>query len=109
LQGFLLPQARERLFGVDERLSRQFHLAFGVCSDFSEMHRDLFGWWVQLRHHDCQQVRGDAADVTTVGVLLSPRTDGVRAIDTTMYAVRGEMRFSDDELRALREAWPNPD
>jgi hypothetical protein len=41
--------------------------------------------------------------------LLSPRTDGVRAFDKTMYAVCSELAFSDDELRALREAWPNPD
>jgi hypothetical protein len=85
------------------------HLAFGVCSQFSDMHRDLFGWWVQLRHYDYHQVRGGADDLMTVGVLLSPRTDGVRAFDTTMYAVRGELQFSDDELRALREAWPDPD
>lgn len=85
------------------------HLAFGVCSQFSEMHRDLFGWRVQLHHYDHAHARGAADDLTTVGVLLSPRHDGVRAFDTTMFAVRGELEFTDDELRALRDAWPNPD
>jgi len=82
------------------------HLAFGVCSQFSEMHRDLFGWWVQLRHYQHCELRGDT-DVTTVGVLLTPRHDGVRAFDTTMSAVRGELEFSDEELEALRQAWPD--
>lgn len=84
------------------------HLAFGVCSQFSDTHRGRFGWWVQLRHYDHSQVL-DAQDLTTVGVLLSPRHDGVSAFDTTMFAVRGELEFSDDELRVLRDAWPNPD
>jgi hypothetical protein len=82
------------------------HLAFGVCSQFSQMHRDLFGWWVQLRHYDHRQVRGDS-DITTVGVLVTPRHDAVRAFDTTMVAVRGELQFSDEELQALRQAWPD--
>lgn len=82
------------------------HLAFGVCSQFSKMHRDLFGWWVQLRHYEHCQVRGDN-DVTTVGVLLTPRHDGVRAFDTTMVTVRGELQFSEEELQALRQAWPD--
>lgn len=102
------PEATEwrmrRFVGGLERV----HLAFAVCSQFSDMHRDLFGWWVQLRHYDHAQVRGSADDLTTVGVLLSPRHDGVRAFDTTMIAVRGVLDFSDEELRALREAWPDP-
>lgn len=82
------------------------HLAFGVCSQFSEMHRDLFGWWVQLRHYQHCESRRDT-DITTVGVLLTPRRDGVRAFDTTISAVRGELKFSDEELHALRQAWPD--
>jgi hypothetical protein len=81
------------------------HLAFGVCSQFSEMHRELFGWWVQLRHFEHCKLRGDT-DITTVGVLLTPRHDGVRAFDTTMFAVRGQLQFDEAELKALRGAWP---
>jgi hypothetical protein len=80
------------------------HLAFGVCSQFSEMHRGHFGLWVQLRHYEHCEVRGDT-DVTTIGVLLTPRQDGVRAFDTTMFAVRDELTFTDEELEALRQAW----
>jgi hypothetical protein len=82
------------------------HLAFGVCSHFSRMHHDLFGWWVQLRHYEHCQVRGDR-DITTVGVLLTPRHGGVRAFDKTTVAVRGELQFSDEEFQALRRAWPD--
>lgn len=81
------------------------HLAFAVCSQFTEETQDMFGWWVQLRHYDHCLVRGDA-DVTTVGVLLTPRHDGTRAFDTTMAAVRGELQFTEDELALLRQAWP---
>lgn len=84
------------------------HLAFGVCSRFSPEHRDLFAAWVQLRHHDHLLSRRDSSDFMTIGVLLSPRRDGVRAFDTTMYAVRGELGFSDIEIEAMREAWPTP-
>jgi hypothetical protein len=82
------------------------HFAFGVCSQFSEMHRDLFGWWVQLRHYEHCELRRDT-DVTTVGVLLTPRHDGVRAFDTTMSAVRGKLKFTDEDLQTLRQAWPD--
>src|SRR5262249_2310961 len=68
------------------------HLAFGVCSQFSHMHRDLFGWWVQLRHYEHCALRGDT-EFTTVGVLLTPRHRGVRVFDTTMSALRGELQF----------------
>jgi hypothetical protein len=82
----------------------RIHLAFGVCSESSEMHRDLFSSWVQLRHYEHCQARGDA-DITTVGVLLTPRRDGRRAFDTTMVAVRGELHFSNEEIQALRQTW----
>jgi hypothetical protein len=65
----------------------------------------MFGWWVQLRHYDHCQVRGDT-DVTTVGVLLTPRHDGKRAFDTTVAAVPGELQFTAEELAVLRQAWP---
>lgn len=95
---------QRRFIGGLERV----HLAFGVCSEFSDMHRDLFQWWVQLRHFEHCQVRGDTG-ITTVGVLLTPRHDGVRGFDTTMIATRGDLQFSADELRALRQAWPTPE
>lgn len=89
------------------------HLAFGVCSDkFSDMHRDLFSWWLQLRHYEWVQVRlqrlgvAGVDDLTSVGILLTPRSDGRRVFDTTMLMARGQIDFTADEIRALRDAWP---
>jgi hypothetical protein len=86
------------------------HLGFGVCSQqfkaYSEdpMHHDVFGWWVQLRHHELQQITGDP-DLTTVGVVLSPRDDGERLFDTTMAAVTGDLNPTDEKLSGFREFW----
>jgi hypothetical protein len=86
------------------------HLGFGVCSQqfkaYSEdpMHHDVFGWWVQLRHHELQQITGDP-DLTTVGVVLSPRHDGQRLFDTTMAVVSGDLSLTDEELAAFGEFW----
>jgi len=93
-----------RFLGGEDKV----HLAFAACSQLSEMHKDMFGWWVQLRHFDHQQLLDNPTDLLTVGVLLTPRHDGVRAFDTTMTAVRGRLDFSETELALLRDAWPMP-
>jgi hypothetical protein len=86
------------------------HLGFGVCSQqfkaYSEdpYHHDVFGWWVQLRHHELQQITDDP-DLTTVGVVLSPRQDGQRLFDTTMAVVSGDLGMTDEELAGFREFW----
>jgi hypothetical protein len=96
-------QMRRFLGGEDK-----VHLAFAASSQFSEMHKDMFGWWVELRHYDHQQLLDDPNELLTVGVLLTPRHDGTRAFDTTMIAVGGELDFSESELALLRDAWPTP-
>jgi hypothetical protein len=84
----------------------QVHLGFAVSSrSHSAELQDLFGWWVQLRHHDVMTTRGDLEELTTVGVLLTPR-DGGEKWDTTMAAISDDPEFSEEELVALREIWP---
>jgi hypothetical protein len=86
------------------------HLGFGVCSQqFSApqedpIYHDILRSWVELRHHELQQITGDM-DLTTVGVVLSPRHDGKRLCDTTMVAVSGDLKLTDEELSAFREFW----
>jgi hypothetical protein len=86
------------------------HLGFGVCSQqfkaYSEdpYHHDVLGWWVQLRHYELQQIADDP-NLTTVGVVLSPRHDGQRLFDTTMATVSGELNLTDNELAAFRKFW----
>ena len=52
---------------------------------------------------------GDVEGLTTVAIVLTPREDERRPWDTTMVAVSGDVRFSAEELRQLRELWPGPD
>ena len=80
------------------------HLAFGTCSHFSEDLQHAFSAWVQLRHHEHGRATG-AADMTTVGVLLTPRSDGRRPWDTTTCAVAGDLRLTADQLTAYRQLW----
>ena len=42
---------------------------------------------------------------TTVGVLLTPRTDGVRPWDTTMMAVSGDLNLTSSDLARYRQLW----
>jgi hypothetical protein len=41
-----------------------------------------------------------------LGILLTPRSDGPRVFDTTVLMARGEIDFTEDDLRALRDVWP---
>jgi len=82
------------------------HLAFGAASMFSDHHQGAFSMWVQLKHHDLQQLTNDT-DLTTVGVLLTPRKDGYRPWDTSMSAVNGDLGLTEEDLVPYRELWPN--
>jgi hypothetical protein len=52
------------------------HLGFAVCSQGTQMHRDFFSTWGHLRHFQLRDAAG--ADLTTVGILGTPRDDGER-------------------------------
>ncbi len=81
------------------------HLGFGVCSTYSPEIHNAFAAWVQLRHHELQ-ARGDMPkELTTVGVLLTPRRDGQRPWDTTIVAATGDLELTDEELASYRTVW----
>lgn len=84
-------------------------LAFGVCSQFSELHREAFNQWAMLRHHEF--TTAGLAQVTdtqrTVAVLLTPRHDGRRPWDTTTISIHGELAFTSDELASMQSLWSN--
>lgn len=82
------------------------HLAFGACSRYSDDIRGAFSTWVQLKHHDLQQITGEHESLITVGVLLTPRADDRRPWDTTMCAVAGDLKLTAEELDAYRNLWP---
>jgi hypothetical protein len=81
-------------------------LGFGVCSKFNEEIQEAFSMWVQLRHHEfTQRLAGEREDPVTVGVLLTPRSDGDRLWDTTMVSVSGRIGLTHERLAACVEFW----
>jgi hypothetical protein len=62
-----------------------------------------------MPERDILSVEGHPSDgkLTTVGVLLTPRPDGLRDFDTTVLLVRGDVGFDDDQLALLRKHWPD--
>lgn len=56
----------------------QPQLGFGVCSRLDEVTEDNFRSWVLLRHFERAEHPDDLADSLSLGVLLTPRRDGLR-------------------------------
>jgi hypothetical protein len=81
------------------------HLGFGVCSQGSSTHRDAFGAWAQLRHHELHELLGQ--DFLTVAVLLTPSTSDSRPWDTSMVAIQGDLQLDDEAVSQLRSVWNN--
>ncbi|WP_156517466.1 hypothetical protein [Rhodococcus sp. LB1] len=82
-------------------------LGFGVCNTFSELHREAFRRWVMLRHHELTETLPDDSreDIWTVAILLTPRHDGLRPWDTTVFAINGVLEIDDADLAALHLLW----
>ncbi|MFC4859382.1 hypothetical protein [Actinophytocola glycyrrhizae] len=80
-------------------------LGFGVCSRLDEATRAGFRAWLLLRHHERGTHGGDLDTLTSVGVLLTPRHDGYRDWDTTMYGITCDPELTEDELQQYRELW----
>jgi len=83
-------------------VTRVPQLGFGVCSAFTEVTQQAFSSWLLLRHHERQDFK-EYADAVSVGVLLTPRTDGLRDWDTTMAAVTGDPEPCHEKRR--RNLW----
>lgn len=84
-------------------------LAFGACSSFSELHREVFGQWAMLRHHEFSQLRepDDSHEHRTVAVLLTPREDQVRLWDTTSFTLFGDLGHSEEDIALMHSLWDN--
>ncbi len=84
-------------------------LGFGACSRFTECHMEAFRQWVTLRHHEFGSDLGTYEGVVIVGILLTPRHDGLRPWDTTMVRAEGDFELTDEELRGLEALWNGPE
>lgn len=117
---FLIDAIAEAIASTDESIvwrykslrgnQGQAHLAYGACNKpLNEETQGAFQLWVRLRHHEVVSVTGDFENLTTVGVLLTPRNDGRRPWETTLAAVSGDMGYSRSDVESLRELWPRPE
>jgi hypothetical protein len=92
------------------RGSSAVHLGYGACSrPYSEEIAQGLRLWLQLRHHDVLEVTRDVERLTSVAVLVTPRTDGRRPWDTSVAAVSGPVEFDPEVLVQLRELFPGPE
>ncbi|MGH3972441.1 MAG: hypothetical protein ACRDS9_03830, partial [Pseudonocardiaceae bacterium] len=80
-------------------------LGFGVCSVLNEVTHAAFRSWLLLRHHERGVSGGDLDTLTSIGVLLTPRSDGYREWDTTTMAVTGDPELTEEELHNSRALW----
>jgi hypothetical protein len=69
------------------------------------MIQTAFGTYVRLRHLQHLEVMRERARLLTAGVLLTPRTDGLRPWDTTMIATSGDESFSTEERAEVEHIW----
>ncbi|MFF0465500.1 hypothetical protein [Streptomyces mexicanus] len=88
---------------VEEDGARQ--LIVGAATRFDSIVQAGFSAYVQLRHHEVTTRTGRAKESSTLGVLLTPRRDGVRPWDTTAVRVQGDPELSEEEIRVYSEAW----
>jgi hypothetical protein len=80
-------------------------LIFGCATRFGPQIQAAFQSYVLLRHHDLHQQTGLADQTATLGVLLTPRTDGTRPWDTTLMRTEGDNELSDDEVEQYSALW----
>ena len=80
-------------------------LAFGTCNQLTALHREAFAQWAMLRHHEYNELATDIPEPRTVAVLLTPRWDGVRPWDTTMYSLRGDLGLEPGDIHRMGELW----
>lgn len=90
---------------IDPSGTRQ--LIFGCATRFGPEVEAAFQSYVLLRHHQLHQETGLAAQSSTLGVLLTPRTDGRRPWDTTLLRTEGDNNLSPEEVEQYIQLW-NP-
>jgi hypothetical protein len=82
------------------------HFLFVVAPAFSPEVQTMFSPMVQLRHQQLIEARSDMDDVTSVGIMLTPRFDGRRLWDTWLTAVTGDQDIDSESRAELERIWP---
>jgi hypothetical protein len=81
------------------------HLILGVTNQNRKEVREAFGYLVRLRHVERGERSPEHAGMMTVGVLLQPRSDGVRPWDTTAGMIEGEVALEAGERESIVRMW----
>lgn len=85
----------------------RLHLAFSVYSQFAGYHRQLYETWLLLRRQGFLQASNAAGPdyPWSVGVLLTPRPDGHRLWDTTVFATNSGPAYDQDDFTRLEQVF----
>jgi hypothetical protein len=81
------------------------YLIFGAAPAHTPDIQLAFSLYVGLRHQQHLELMPERLGMLTVGVILTPRSDGVRPWDTTVVAIQGNPDFNDAERAELEHAW----
>jgi hypothetical protein len=81
------------------------YLLIGAGARDDDDLREAFGGLVTLRHVQMGERNPVRSAGLTVGVLLTPRSDGQRPWDTTLVAARGPVALDPDHRALLERAW----
>jgi hypothetical protein len=79
-------------------------IGFGVCSVLNENVQNAFNAWVQLRHYERRE-REDLTDARSIGVMLTPRPDGKRDWDTSLFVISGDLNLTKKEYARFTKLW----
>lgn len=96
--------AQHRVVFIDHG---RLHLAFSVYSQFTGYHRQLYETWLLHRRQEFLQAsRADGPNYPwSVGVLLTPRPDGHRLWDTSVFATNGGPAYDQEEFTRVEQVF----
>ena len=86
--------------------SDRHQFIFTVCNTVSDRHKDAFRSRVELIQHQMEQRLPTGTSSRTIGVLITPRRDGIRYWDTTLIVANAPIGLTEEELSAYEEFWP---
>ncbi|MGP5247868.1 hypothetical protein [Corynebacterium flavescens] len=95
-------RAQHRILFIDHG---RLHLVFSVYSQLTGHHRQLYETWLLHRRQKfLQESRAYGPDYPwSVGVLLTPRPDGQKLWDTSVFATNSGPTYDRDEFARLEE------
>lgn len=79
-------------------------LGFGVTSQFDERTQEALAEWLMLRHHE-RCVRLGMTDLTSIGVVLTPRPGRPDDWITTLASVAGDTGLDASDVARLESRW----